>query len=59
MVLFGYLAGILHKLLFSMDFVIALYIINFLLVLFDILIYYKNKLYHSQASVDQARGRAE
>ena len=58
-VLVGYLAGMFHKVLYAMDFVIVLYIINFLMVLLDILIYYRNKVYHSRTSVDLARGRDE
>ena len=41
-VLFGYAAGITHKLLYNCDWIIALYILNELMVLIDILIYYKN-----------------
>jgi len=42
-VLLGYIAGITHKVLFSMDFVIYLYIINGLMVSIDIILYYRNK----------------
>jgi hypothetical protein len=41
-VFFGYLFGILHKIFYSMDFVIILYIINALMVLTDLLLYYRN-----------------
>ena len=41
-VLFGYLAGIVHKILHSRDAVIAFYILNALMVLADILLYYRN-----------------
>lgn len=42
-VLIGYLSGILHKIIFSYDKVIFLYILNGLMVLIDILLYYRNR----------------
>jgi len=42
-VLLGYLAGILHKLFYSFDLVVVLYVINGLMVLTDILLYYRNR----------------
>jgi len=42
-VLLGYIAGIIHKMLYSMDFVIYLYIINCIMVGVDIMLYYRNK----------------
>lgn len=44
-VLLGYVAGVIHKLLFSFDFVIYLYILNGLMVSIDIVLYYRNKNY--------------
>lgn len=41
-VLVGYIAGILHKFLYNPDAVVALYILNGLMVLVDILLYYRN-----------------
>lgn len=41
-ILIGYISGITHKLLFSFDFVIYLYILNFLMVSVDILLYFRN-----------------
>ncbi len=38
----GYIAGIIHKLFYYYDFVIILYIINALMVLTDIVLYYRN-----------------
>lgn len=46
----GYLAGILHKICFSMDVVIALYILNALMVFADILLFYRNMSYTSHSS---------
>jgi len=43
LVLIGYAFGILHKLFYSRDFVIVLYSLNLLMVLTDILLYYRNR----------------
>jgi hypothetical protein len=37
----GYLSGILHKLLFSLDWVIALYALNLMMVATDLYLYYR------------------
>jgi len=42
-VLAGYLAGIIHKIMYSFDPVIVLYIVNGLMVLADIMLYYRNR----------------
>jgi hypothetical protein len=42
-VFIGYLFGILHKIFFNLDLVIIFYIINSLMVLFDLILYYRNK----------------
>lgn len=39
----GYLFGIIHKLLYHLDFVIFLYVINLLMVYTDLTIYYVKK----------------
>ena len=39
----GYIAGIVHKLIFSFDIVICLYALNALMVSIDITLYYRNK----------------
>jgi hypothetical protein len=49
-VVVGYTAGITHKILYSPDWVIALYILNGLMVIIDILLYYRN-LWLSRSSV--------
>ena len=41
-VVIGYIAGILHKLIYDYDVVIFLYILNSLMVTVDILLYYRN-----------------
>lgn len=38
----GYIAGITHKILYSFDLVIMLYILNFIMVFADIMMYYRN-----------------
>jgi len=42
-VLTGYLSGMLHKLIYSFDPVIYLYMLNFCLVSTDIILYFRNK----------------
>jgi hypothetical protein len=42
-ILAGYVSGVLHKALYSMDKVIYLYILNGLMVLTDIALYYRNR----------------
>lgn len=43
-VLAGYIAGIMHKILYNFNPVIVFYIINFLLVSADIVIYHRNRV---------------
>jgi len=42
-ILVGYLAGILHKLFYNLDFVIILYILNFIMVFIDVMFFFRNK----------------
>jgi len=42
-ILAGYLAGILHKIYYSFDFVIYLYGINFMMVFMDMLLWFRNR----------------
>ncbi len=42
-VLLGYGAGVAHKFLYSRDIVIVFYVLNALMVLIDILLYYRNR----------------
>lgn len=42
-VIFGYLSGIIHKILYSRDIVMVLYIINLIMVSIDICLYYRNR----------------
>jgi len=39
----GYIAGALHKVLYSLDPVIFLYFLNFLMIGIDIALYYRNR----------------
>lgn len=55
-VLLGYFAGILHKLLFHFDLVIYLYVLNATMVTIDIVLYLRNRLYHVRQSLVDARG---
>jgi len=42
-ILTGYMFGIIHKIKFSPDIVIALYGLNAIMVLIDLILYYRNK----------------
>ncbi len=42
-VFLGYIFGTIHKIIYNLDLVIILYILNGLMVLIDIIIYYRNK----------------
>ncbi|MTI60339.1 MAG: hypothetical protein FH762_10295 [Firmicutes bacterium] len=44
-ILIGYIAGIIHKSFYNYDLVIYLYILNFLMVVTDIMLYYRNKAF--------------
>lgn len=41
-ILAGYIFGIVHKIIYSLDFVIILYVINFCMVFIDLMLYYRN-----------------
>jgi hypothetical protein len=42
-VLLGYIAGILHKIFYHFDLVIIFYIINFAMVMIDMILFFRNK----------------
>jgi len=37
----GYLSGLVHKALFSMDWIIVLYAANLIMVMIDLMLYYR------------------
>ena len=45
----GYLAGLLHKILYSLDPVIILYALNTLMVGFDLILYFRNRRHERAA----------
>lgn len=47
----GYIAGILHKLFYNLDWVMVLYGVNALMVAVDILFYIKNNAHDRQYSL--------
>ena len=51
-ILFGYVCGITHKILYSNDIVLYLYILNFIMVSIDTALYFRNR------RLDQAREKA-
>ena len=46
----GYIAGIIHKVFYAYDGVVVLYILNALMVLTDMILYYRNRLYRIRMS---------
>lgn len=50
-VVIGYISGIIHKILYNMDFVIALYILNSILVSADIALYFRNRRIMNQQEI--------
>ncbi len=50
----GYIAGILHKLVFHYDLVIFLYALNAAMVGLDAVLYLRNRLYHIRKSFEDA-----
>ncbi|NLI93639.1 MAG: hypothetical protein GX434_16040 [Peptococcaceae bacterium] len=42
-ILIGYLSGIIHKILYSFDYVLILYLLNSFMVGIDALLYFRNK----------------
>ena len=51
LILFGYLCGITHKLLYSLDFVIILYLLNTAFLLLDMFLWFKYR--HNPAPITQ------
>lgn len=58
-VLIGYAAGILHKLVFHYDLVVFLYALNALMVAVDILLYLRNRYAHIRQSLRDAEEAAK
>ena len=52
-VILGYLSGIVHKILYSRDIVMILYIINLIMVSIDVWLYYRNR------SIERRESRTE
>ena len=53
-ILVGYAAGILHKLLYHYDLVIFLYALNAVMVGIDVALYLRNRYYHARQSLRSA-----
>lgn len=53
-ILVGYAAGILHKLLYHYDLVIFLYALNAVMVSIDAALYLRNRYYHARQSLAAA-----
>jgi len=47
--LIGYISGILHKFIYSMDWIVGLYMLNFLMIFVDLALTLRNKRLDAQA----------
>lgn len=55
-IIVGYLCGILHKILYSCDAVLAVYVVNLVMVTADLILYFRNRnLDRRRALTDGAR----
>lgn len=52
----AYLSGMLHKLLVNLDIVLALYIINFIMVSIDIILYFRNSRLDALRNAENVEG---
>lgn len=53
-IIIGYICGIIHKILYSNNIVLYLYILNLLMVSFDTVLYFRNKKLDRQRAQQQA-----
>jgi hypothetical protein len=51
-VLIGYMSGITHKLLYSYDFVLFAYILNFVMVFIDLMLWFRNRAIEKRMQED-------
>lgn len=51
-ILLGYICGIIHKIVYSRDVVLFLYILNFVMVSIDTVLYFRNKKLDEQRSAE-------
>lgn len=56
-VIVGYAAGILHKVIYSMDGVIYLYIADLIMVIIDLMLYYRNCALDRKADAERLSDR--
>lgn len=56
-VIIGYAAGILHKVIYSMDGVIYLYIADLIMVIIDLMLYYRNCALDRKADAERLSDR--
>lgn len=53
-VIFGYICGIINKILYNRDIVMVLYFINLIMVTTDMCLYYRNKALEKRNLVEKA-----
>jgi len=51
-VVFGYVCGLIHKILYNQDIVIIFYALNALMVLIDSILYLRNAIYERKTKAD-------
>lgn len=51
-VVFGYVCGLIHKILYNQDIVIIFYALNTLMVLIDSILYLRNAIYERKTKAD-------
>lgn len=56
-VIVGYAAGILHKVIYFMDGVIYLYIADLIMVIIDLMLYYRNRALDRKADAERLSDR--
>ncbi len=55
----GYIAGVLHKIIYHFDLVIYLYALNALMVSIDIILYLRNRISLARESIAAAAGEGK
>ena len=55
----GYISGIIHKILYDPDIVLYLYILNFLMVSFDMFLYFLNHRYEQMEAAKAVQSQSD
>jgi lipopolysaccharide export LptBFGC system permease protein LptF len=52
-VFIGYVSGVIHKLLYNLDFIVIMYMLNAVMVMIDLVLYYRNEKIQNTKMVEQ------